>query len=71
MVSRLEYLQPWDDLIPTAPKRSWRWRVLTTLLRLPTDEHTLQSNASPNLFVIGDAANVPASKAGRNSSPAM
>jgi sulfide:quinone oxidoreductase len=31
---------------------------------VPTDEHTLQSKASPNVFVIGDAANVPASKAG-------
>jgi sulfide:quinone oxidoreductase len=29
-----------------------------------TDEHTLQSKAAPNIFVIGDAANVPASKAG-------
>jgi len=31
---------------------------------VPTDEHTLQSRARPNVFVIGDAANVPASKAG-------
>ena len=31
---------------------------------VPTDEHTLQSCAAPNIFVIGDAANVPASKAG-------
>jgi sulfide:quinone oxidoreductase len=31
---------------------------------VPTDERTLQSKASPNIFVIGDAANVPASKAG-------
>lgn len=31
---------------------------------VPTDEHTLQSKAAPNIFVIGDAANVPASKAG-------
>lgn len=31
---------------------------------MPTDEHTLQSKAQPNVFVIGDAANVPASKAG-------
>ncbi len=28
------------------------------------DEHTLQSTASPDVFVIGDAAGVPASKAG-------
>ena len=31
---------------------------------MPTDEHTLQAKAAPNVFVIGDAANVPASKAG-------
>ena len=31
---------------------------------VPTDEHTLQSKAAPNIFVIGDATNVPASKAG-------
>ena len=31
---------------------------------VPTDEHTLQSKARPNVFVIGDAANVPTSKAG-------
>lgn len=29
-----------------------------------TDEHTLQSTASPNVFALGDAAAVPASKAG-------
>jgi sulfide:quinone oxidoreductase len=31
---------------------------------VPTDEHTLQAKCAPNVFVIGDAANVPASKAG-------
>ncbi len=31
---------------------------------MPTDDHTLQANVRPNIFVIGDAANVPASKAG-------
>ncbi len=31
---------------------------------VPSDEHTLQSKARPNVFVIGDAANVPTSKAG-------
>ena len=31
---------------------------------IPTDEHTLQSRAAPNVFVIGDAAGIPASKAG-------
>lgn len=29
-----------------------------------TDPHTLQSTARPNVFAIGDAANLPASKAG-------
>jgi sulfide:quinone oxidoreductase len=31
---------------------------------VPTDEHTLQSKVAPNIFVIGDAANILASKAG-------
>jgi sulfide:quinone oxidoreductase len=31
---------------------------------VPTDKHTLQSKARPNVFVIGDAANLPVSKAG-------
>jgi sulfide:quinone oxidoreductase len=31
---------------------------------VPTDQRTLQSKARPNVFVIGDAADVPASKAG-------
>jgi sulfide:quinone oxidoreductase len=31
---------------------------------VPADPHTLQSKAAPNIFVIGDATNVPTSKAG-------
>jgi sulfide:quinone oxidoreductase len=31
---------------------------------VPTDPNTLQSKKHPNIFVIGDASNVPASKAG-------
>jgi sulfide:quinone oxidoreductase len=31
---------------------------------VPCDEHTLQSKAAPNVFVIGDAAAIPTSKAG-------
>lgn len=31
---------------------------------VPTDKRTLQSHARPNVFVIGDAADLPASKAG-------
>jgi sulfide:quinone oxidoreductase len=31
---------------------------------VPTDDHTLQSRVRPNIFAIGDATTVPASKAG-------
>jgi sulfide:quinone oxidoreductase len=31
---------------------------------IPTDPHTLQSRARPNVFALGDATNVPISKAG-------
>ena len=31
---------------------------------IPTDAHTLQSKPAPNVFVIGDAAGLPVSKAG-------
>ena len=31
---------------------------------IPTDKHTLQALNHPNIFVLGDATNVPASKAG-------
>jgi sulfide:quinone oxidoreductase len=31
---------------------------------VPTNERTLQAKVAPNVFVIGDAANIPASKAG-------
>jgi sulfide:quinone oxidoreductase len=31
---------------------------------IPVDEHTLQAKASPDIFVIGDAADIRASKAG-------
>jgi len=31
---------------------------------VPSDPHTMQSEAKPNIFVIGDATNLPASKAG-------
>jgi sulfide:quinone oxidoreductase len=31
---------------------------------VPADRHTLQSNVRPNVFAIGDAANLPISKAG-------
>jgi sulfide:quinone oxidoreductase len=31
---------------------------------IPTDEHTLQSRVRPNIFAVGDATDVPTSKAG-------
>jgi sulfide:quinone oxidoreductase len=31
---------------------------------VPTDEHTMQSTVRPNIFAIGDATSLPASKAG-------
>ncbi len=31
---------------------------------VPTDPHTLQSTVKPNIFAIGDATNIPTSKAG-------
>lgn len=31
---------------------------------IPTDKHTLQSKAFPNVFVLGDATDLPSSKAG-------
>ena len=31
---------------------------------IPTDNQTLQSTVAPNIFVLGDAADIPASKAG-------
>lgn len=31
---------------------------------VPTNKHTMQSNAHENIFVLGDAANLPTSKAG-------
>ena len=31
---------------------------------IPTDKHTLQSPQHPDIFILGDATNVPASKAG-------
>ncbi|MDP2088976.1 MAG: FAD/NAD(P)-binding oxidoreductase [Flavobacteriaceae bacterium] len=46
-----------DDLI----KRSGMGDELNFV---PTHKHTLQSEAHENIFVIGDATNVPASKAG-------
>ena len=42
--------------------RSPAWATSST--SSPTDPHTLQSKAAPNVFAIGDAAGLPVSKAG-------
>lgn len=34
---------------------------------IPTDQNTLQSEAAPNVFAIGDATNLPTSKAGSST----
>ena len=57
------------DLLVTVPTNKgddlWaRSGMGDDLNYLPTDKATLQSKAHPNIFVIGDATNVPASKAG-------
>ncbi len=57
------------DLLVTVPTNKGADYIETSGLGdelnfVPTDKHTLQSVASKNIFVIGDAANIPASKAG-------
>ena len=59
------------DLLVTRPAARRR-RVRRALARAsatssassPTDPHTLQAKAAPNVFAIGDATNLPTSKAG-------
>ena len=56
---------PWSCHSTAAPTYVGRSPGLGDELNfVPTDAHTLQSKAAPNVFVIGDAADVPASKAG-------
>lgn len=57
------------DLLVTVPVNKGADYIATSGLGdelnfVPTDKHTLQSVQHENIFVIGDAANVPASKAG-------
>lgn len=57
------------DLLVTVPTNKGADFIETSGLGdelnfVPTDKHTLQSIAHKNIFVIGDAANIPASKAG-------
>ncbi|MEQ9300011.1 MAG: FAD/NAD(P)-binding oxidoreductase [Cyclobacteriaceae bacterium] len=65
----------WDDqevpfdLLATVPTNMGddmiaRSELGDDLNYVPTNKHTLQSEAHENIFVIGDATNVPASKAG-------
>ena len=57
------------DLLVTGPTNMGDECILRSgfgddLNYVPTDKHTLQSKVKDNIFVIGDATNVPASKAG-------
>lgn len=57
------------DLLVTVPTNKGADFIETSGLGdelnfVPTDKHTLQSIAHKNIFVIGDATNIPASKAG-------
>ena len=57
------------DLLVTVPTNMGDECILRSgfgddLNYVPTDKHTLQSKVKDNIFVIGDATNVPASKAG-------
>lgn len=57
------------DLLVTVPTNMGDECILRSgfgddLNYIPTDKNTLQSKVKENIFVIGDATNVPASKAG-------
>lgn len=57
------------DLLVTVPTNKGADYIETSglgdeLSFVPTDKHTLQSIAHKNIFVRGDATNIPASKAG-------
>ena len=57
------------DLLVTIPTNMGDECILRSgfgddLNYVPTDKNTLQSKVKENIFVIGDATNVPASKAG-------
>ena len=59
---------PYDLLVTVPPnmgaEMSDRSGLGDELNYVPTDKHTLQSKAHANIFVIGDATDVPTSKAG-------
>ncbi|MEZ4437736.1 MAG: FAD/NAD(P)-binding oxidoreductase [Polyangiaceae bacterium] len=57
------------DLLVTVPLHSGSEAIVDSGLGdelgfVPTDKHTLQTEAYPEVFAIGDATNLPASKAG-------
>lgn len=57
------------DLLVTVPLHAGAEVISTSQMGdaggwVPTDKHTLRSAAHPNVFVIGDATDLPASKAG-------
>ena len=62
--------EPFDLLVSVPVNMGAEWVEASGLgddddLRfIPTHRHTLQSKAAPNVFVLGDATNVPTSKAG-------
>lgn len=57
------------DLLVTVPLHAGSAAILDSGLGdelgfVPTDKHTLQTKAYPNVFALGDATNLPTSKAG-------
>jgi len=57
------------DLLVTIPLHSGSEAIMRSELGdddgfVPTDKHTLQSKAHPEIFVLGDATDLPTSKAG-------
>jgi hypothetical protein len=45
MASHLERFEALQQLIPADPERGWRYRLLTALLRLPSDEQAAAAAA--------------------------
>lgn len=73
--SEKRILKSWDereipyDLLVTVPTNMGsevieRSNMGDELMFVPTDRHTLQAEAADNIFVIGDATDLPSSKAG-------
>lgn len=73
--SEANLLESWDgrqqpyDLLVTIPQHQGAEVIARSGLGdsagfIPTDKHTLQSKAHPEVFALGDATDLPASKAG-------